>query len=286
MNFITVIKIILYGIIEGIAEWLPISSTGHLILFDNFIQIPFSPAFMNMFEYVIQLAAICAVILLFFKRLFPLGITKKNNKNTLCFKQDSLSIWGKVVVACFPALLAFFIDVFLLKNIGETMEVILIALTLIIYGVAFILLENYNKKRSPMVTEISGLSLKTAFLIGCFQVLAVIPGTSRSGITILSALLLSVNRTTAAEFTFFLAIPTTIGASGYKILTFLLEGNTLVANEWIALLIGCVVAFSVSLFAIRFLMDFVKKHDFKVFGWYRIILGVVVICALVLPTLL
>ncbi|MBE7068029.1 MAG: undecaprenyl-diphosphate phosphatase [Clostridiales bacterium] len=288
MNFWDVLKIILYGIIEGVTEWLPVSSTGHLILFDKFLPLPFSSAFMDMFEYVIQLFAIFAVVLYFWKRLFPVEkyTLPENGKNKLRLKKEVLALWAKVLVACIPALVAFFVDTLFLKNLDDVTQSLMIACALIVYGVAFLFIENANAKKQARVHETSGLTLKTAFFIGCFQVLAVIPGTSRSGITIIGALLLGVSRTVSAEFTFFLAVPTMVGASGYKILDFFLSGNTLVGTEIIALFIGCAVAFAVSMFAVKFLMNFVKKHDFKIFGWYRIALGVIVLGALVLPALL
>ena len=297
MNFLDILKIILLGIVEGITEWLPVSSTGHLILFNHFWsfknQSPgfTSPAFVAMFEYVIQLAAIMAVVVIFWKRIFPIDVKittssaekETENKNTKSLKLnwniDILSMWLKVIVACVPAVLAIFIDN-LFENLSPTVETAIIAATLILYGVAFILIETFNKSDAK-IKEISQLSYKYAFFIGCFQLLAAIPGTSRSGITILGALLLGVSRTAAAEFTFFLAIPTMVGSSAYKLLKFFLSAGALTSAQIIYLAIGSVVAFAVSLFVIKFLMDFVKKHDFKVFGWYRIGLG-----ALVLLTLL
>ena len=282
MQFIDILKIILYGIVEGVTEWLPVSSTGHLILFDRFLPLDFSPAFMDMFEYVIQLSAIFAVIILFWQKIFPLEKAEKG----LQWKKESLSLWGKVLVACIPALLAFVVDKLLLDNLDEITEAVMVACALIVYGAVFIWVENKNANKQPTVTQVSDLSYKTAFLIGCFQLLAVIPGTSRSGITIIGALLLLVSRSTASEFTFLLAIPTMVGASGYKILDFIMDGNSLSGTEIGALVIGCVVAFAVSMLVIKFLMNFVKKHDFKIFGWYRIALGAIVLATLVLPALL
>lgn len=288
MEFLDILKIIVYGIIEGVTEWLPVSSTGHLILFDKFFPLNVSAAFMDMLEYVIQLFAIFAVILVFWKRIFPVGKTQTQEGQTpsLYLKKDVLSLWGKVLIACIPALIAFVVDKLLLENIDELTESVMIACALIVYGVAFLFIENRHAGKAPKITQTGELSLKTAFFIGCFQVLAVIPGTSRSGVTIIGALLLGVSRTAAAEFTFFLAIPTMVGASGYKILDFFLEGNTLGGTEILALSIGCAVAFAVSMLVIKFLMNFVKKHDFKVFGWYRIALGVIVLAALVIPALI
>ena len=296
MKFLTVLKVILLGIIEGITEWLPVSSTGHMKLFNNFWAITgVSPGFTEMFEYVIQLAAILAVIILFWKTIFPLGKEKSaetdgvsSEKMKIVWKKDVLHLWGKVLVACIPAVLALVPDM-LFEKLCEKhalIEPLSIACTLILYGVAFIVIEHFNKKRAPKITEESELSYKYAFFIGCFQLLAAIPGTSRSGITIIGALLLGVDRTTASKFTFVLAIPVMVGASAYKLLKFFLEAGTMTGPEIGYLLIGCAVAFAVSLVAIKFLMNFVKKHDFKLFGWYRIALGAVVIGALVIPQLL
>ena len=296
MKFLTVLKVILLGIIEGITEWLPVSSTGHMKLFNNFWAITgVSPGFTDMFEYVIQLAAILAVIILFWKTIFPLGKEKSaetdgvsSEKMKIVWKKDVLHLWGKVLVACIPAVLALVPDM-LFEKLCEKhalIEPLSIACTLILYGVAFIVIEHFNKKRTPKITEESELSYKYAFFIGCFQLLAAIPGTSRSGITIIGALLLGVDRTTASKFTFVLAIPVMVGASAYKLLKFFLEAGTMTGPEIGYLLIGCAVAFAVSLVAIKFLMNFVKKHDFKLFGWYRIALGAVVIGALVIPQLL
>ena len=291
MKFFEILKVVLLGIVEGITEWLPISSTGHMKLLN---ALPFmelqgvSAGFMDMFEYVIQLAAIFAVVILFWKSIFPIVKQENDTESKLVLDKEVLSLWVKVIIACVPALLALVVDI-LFEKICETdplIEPMLIACTLILYGIVFIVVENRNKDRQPIVTECSQLSYKYAFFIGCFQLLAAIPGTSRSGITIIGALLLGVNRTTASKFTFILAIPTMVGASAYKLLKFFLETGTMSGAEIGYLLIGGAVAFAVSLMAIKFLMDFVKKHDFKVFGWYRIALGVLVIAALVMPSLL
>ncbi len=291
MEFVEILKIILLGIVEGITEWLPVSSTGHMKLIN---AVPFlkmqdvSSAFMEMFEYVIQLAAILAVVILFWSSIFPLKKESSAEGNgKLILDKEILSFWGKILVACIPALLALFPDMLFEKlcEKHELIEPLLISCTLILYGVVFIVVENFNKKRAPKITEISQLSYKYAFFIGCFQLLASIPGTSRSGITIIGALLLGVDRTTASKFTFVLAIPTMVGASAYKILKFFLDAGTMSGVEIGYLCIGMAVAFIVSLAAIKFLMNFVKKHDFKVFGWYRIVLGIIVIAALVVPPL-
>ena len=284
MEFIEILKVILLGIVEGITEWLPISSTGHMKLLEsipNFSIKGVSPYFAEMFEYVIQLAAIFAVVVLFWGKLFPLR--KEEQEGKIVWKKDSLTLWVKVIIACIPAAFALGIDI-LLENLPENIETLIIALALIVYGIIFILVEKYNKSE-PKILETAEISYKYAFFIGCFQILAAIPGTSRSGVTIIGALLLGVSRTASAEFTFFLALPTMVGASAYKLLKFFMESGGFSGAELGYLLIGSAVAFGISLFAIKFLMDFVKKHDFKVFGWYRITLGTVVICALVLPPL-
>lgn len=291
MDFLNVLKIIFFGIIEGITEWLPVSSTGHLILFERFCPIKgVSAGFAELFEYLIQLGAIFAVVVLFWKKLFPLGKSKQTNENDtgkgkIVWKKDVLTMWLKVIVACIPAVFAIVIDQ-VFEKLSPLSETAIIAGALIVYGIIFILVEKWNEKRSPKVTEIAALSYKYAFFIGCFQVLAAIPGTSRSGITIIGALLLGVSRTASAEFTFFLAIPTMVGTSGYKILKFMLDEGSIASAEIGYLLIGMAVAFAVSMIAIKFLMNFVKKHDFKVFGVYRILLGAVVIGTLIIPALI
>lgn len=295
MEFLDVLKIVLIGIIEGITEWLPVSSTGHMMVFENlwekfgevFWSDKFSEGFPAVFDYVIQFGAILAVVVVFFKRIFPLGLAASEEgsqieKRKIVFKKDVLSMWCKVIVACVPALLAIFIDE-LFDGLNATVETVIIASTLILYGVVFIVIEVFNKNKTPKTQNVAELSYKTAFLIGCFQVLAAIPGTSRSGITIIGALILGVSRTSAAEFTFFLAIPTMVGASGFKILKFILDGGTFAAVEIWALLLGMLVAFVVSMLAIKMLMNFVRKHDFKIFGWYRIALGVILLIIFLIP---
>lgn len=291
MEFVNVLKVILLGIIEGITEWLPVSSTGHLILFEKFCPIKnVSTGFHDLFEYLIQLGAIFAVVVLFWKRIFPLGMAKDTDgtngvtQGKIVWKKDVLTMWLKVIVACAPAVLAIAVDL-LFEKLSPLSETAIIAGALIVYGIVFILVEKWNENRNAKITQIAELSYKYAFFIGCFQVLAAIPGTSRSGITIIGALLLGVNRTTSAEFTFFLAIPTMVGTSGYKIIKFLMSEGGITGAEIGYILIGMAVAFAVSMFAIKFLMNFVKKHDFKVFGIYRILLGVVVIAALIIPAL-
>ena len=265
-----IIKVILIGIIEGITEWLPISSTGHMLLFDAFIPLEMSEDFKEMFFVVIQLGAIMAVVVMFRKKLFPFSVADKK----LQIKKSIIMMWVKVVVGCLPAaVLGLMFDDFLEEHFGNAFT---IALMLVIYGIAFILVENRNKNSSPKINSIAKIDYKTAIIIGLFQALSMIPGTSRSGATIIGALLIGVSRTAAAEFTFFLAVPTMLGASALKILKF---GLDFTGAEIAVLIIGMTVAFAVSLFAIKFLMEYVKKHDFKVFGWYRIVLGVLVILA-------
>ncbi|MBQ8875967.1 MAG: undecaprenyl-diphosphate phosphatase [Clostridia bacterium] len=291
MEILNVLKIIFFGIIEGITEWLPVSSTGHLILFEKFCPIKnVSAGFAELFEYLIQLGAIFAVVVLFWKKLFPLEKTDCSDeqgaeKTKIVWKKDVLTMWLKVIVACVPAVFAIAVDQ-VFEKLSPLSETAIIAGALIVYGIVFILVEKWNAKRNPKVTEIAALSYKYAFFIGCFQVLAAIPGTSRSGITIIGALLLGVDRKTSAEFTFFLAIPTMVGTSDYKILKFLMDEGSISGTEIGYILIGMAVAFAVSMLAIKFLMNFVKKHDFKVFGAYRILLGAVVIGALIIPALL
>ncbi len=268
MVLIEYIKVILIGIIEGITEWLPVSSTGHMLLFDAFIPLDMSEKFKEMFFVVIQFGAILAVVAAFRRRMIPFEM--KNKKFEL--KTDRIMMWVHVLIACIPAaVLGLLFDDFLEAHFGNALT---IALMLILYGIAFILVENYNKKREPKIGSISQIDYKTALIIGCFQALSMIPGTSRSGATIIGALLLGVSRVTAAEFTFYLAVPTMLGASLLKLVKF---GIDFTASEAIALLLGMLTAFVVSLFSVKFLMNYVKRHDFKVFGWYRIALGIVVL---------
>lgn len=265
-----ILKVILLGIVEGITEWLPISSTGHLILVEEFIKLDASDAFKEMFNVVIQLGAIMAVVVLYFSKLNPFS-SKKLKKE----KQETFSLWMKVVVACIPAgVLGFLFDDFLDAHLHNY---IVVSIMLAVYGVLFILVENWNKKKQPKVTKLSDLTYQTALLIGAFQVLSLIPGTSRSGATIIGALLLGVSRYVAAEFTFFLAIPVMFGASALKLAKFFLEGAGMSGAEIAMLSVGCLVSFVVSVIAIKFLMGYIKKNDFKAFGYYRIILGVLVL---------
>lgn len=265
-----IFKVIILGIVEGITEWLPISSTGHLILVDEFIKLNASDAFKEMFNVVVQLGAIMAVVVLYFNKLNPFSPKKSRNQ-----KIHTIQLWMKVVVACLPAaVLGILFDDWMEEHFHNY---IVVAIMLIVYGVLFIWVENWNKKSSPSVTKLSALSYKTALFIGLFQVLSLIPGTSRSGATILGALLLGVSRYVAAEFTFFLAIPVMFGASGIKLLKFFSEGAGITGMEVAMLSVGCIVAFVVSVIAIKFLMGYIKKNDFKVFGYYRIVLGILVL---------
>jgi len=267
MDFLELLKVILLGIVEGITEWLPISSTGHMLLIDEFITLNMSEAFKEMFIVVIQLGAILAVVVMFWNKMFPFRFRERP-----IIRKDIFSMWFKVIVACIPsAVLGFLFDDFLEQHFGNAIS---IAIMLILYGAAFIAIEMWNRKRTPLVNTLADIDYKTAFIIGLFQVLSMIPGTSRSGATIVGALLIGVSRTAAAEFTFFLAVPTMLGASALKLVKF---GFDFSQTELITLIVGMVVAFAVSLLAIRFLMSYIKKHDFKVFGWYRIVLGIIVL---------
>ena len=282
MEILEILKVVLLGIIEGITEWLPVSSTGHLLLFNAVFPLNQSADFMEMFNVVVQLGAILAVIVLFWNKLFPW----KKNENTgkLVADKAVFTLWGKVLVACLPAgIIGILFDDILETHLHKPL---VIALMLILYGVAFIVIENRYKGKDLPLKSTADITYKHALIIGAFQVLSLIPGTSRSGATIIGALLIGVARPAGAEFTFFLAIPVMVGASAIKILKFLLSSGGFTGGEIGYLLIGVFVAFAVSMLAIKFLMNFVKKHDFKVFGWYRIILGAIVIATLVVPPLL
>lgn len=290
MEIIEIIKTIIIGIIQGITEWLPISSTGHMILANEFLKLNVSDSFWEMFLVVIQFGSILAVVVLYFSKLNPFSIThrrdyikehpnaKSSEKLWAIFKPETISLWLKVIVAVVPAgIIGVLFDDFLEEKLYNYITV---AITLILYGILFILLENNPK--TPKIKNFDAISYKTALLIGAFQVLALIPGTSRSGSTILGAVFLGCSRAVAAEFSFFLAVPVMLGASALKIGKYALEQSEaglslFTSNEWITLILGMVVAFVVSLFAIKFLVNFVKKHDFKVFGYYRIVLGIIVI---------
>ncbi len=267
MDIIELLKVILIGIVEGITEWLPISSTGHMLLLDDLIALQMSEAFKEMFFVVIQLGAILAVVAVFWDQMWPFRLREKP-----VIQKDIFSMWFKVVVGCIPAgVLGILFDDWLEAHFGTPYT---IAAMLILYGMLFILVENWNKRHTPTVQTLDQISYKTALIIGFFQALAMIPGTSRSGATIIGALLLGVSRTAAAEFTFFLAVPTMMGASLVKLLKF---GLSFTTWEMFILMVGVVVAYLVSVAAIQFLMNYVRKHDFKVFGYYRIVLGVIVI---------
>ena len=265
---IEILKAILFGIVEGITEWLPVSSTGHLILLDEFIKLDVTPEFYEMFQVVIQLGAILAVIVLFFHKLWPFSAQKSVEE-----KKNTWSLWFKVIVAVLPsAVLGLLLDDWMDAHLYNYITV---AVMLIVYGVAFIFVEKRSK--TAKIDDVDQIDYHTALLIGCFQVLSLIPGTSRSGATILGALLLGVSRSAGAEFSFFLAIPTMLGASALKLVKYLLEGMLPSGMEIGILLTGCVVSFLVSLLVIKVLMDFVRKHSFAPFGIYRIALGVAVL---------
>ncbi len=288
---IEIIKAIFYGIIEGITEWLPVSSTGHLILFENFWNFNSSPLFIEMFRVVIQLGAILAVVVVFFRDIWPFALKKnhslKPNDKAIggaVLKWDIVSLWFKIIVACLPAVIygVLFDDSvseIFGKAIGNStikLEFVVVTIMLFLVGILFIVIENRNKKLTPRVTSTADITYKAALIIGLFQlVAAVFPGTSRSGATILGALMIGIGRVAAAEFTFYLAIPVMFGASALKALKFVMEGTGVTETEIAVLIVGCAVAFIVSLFIIKFLLGFIKKHDFKVFGWYRIVLGAV-----------
>lgn len=272
MSIVEFLKVIILGIVEGITEWLPISSTGHLILADEFIQLDVTPEFMEMFRVVIQLGAILAVVCLYFSRLWPFRNQKSaSNAWERYVDMDKMVLWFKIIVACLPAVAIGLPFDDLLEE--KLYNYVVVALMLILYGILFLIIENYNAKRTPKVTDLKDLTFRTAFLIGIFQVLSLIPGTSRSGSTIIGGILLGTSRTVAAEFTFFLAIPVMFGASLLKLVKF---GLHFTGAEALILLVGMLTAFLVSILAIKFLMGYIKKHDFKVFGWYRIVLGVLV----------
>lgn len=273
MNIIEILKVIVLGIVEGITEWLPISSTGHLIIVNEFLKLKASDAFVEMFNVVIQLGAILAVIVLYFKRLWP--IDKKKDSKGLEWNKDKLILWAKILVACVPAgIIGILFD----DKIDEIFyNPYVVSVTLIIYGVAFILIEIRNRNKEFKITDVRAMTFKTALIIGLFQVLALIPGTSRSGATIVGAMLIGTSRTAAAEFTFFLAIPVMAGASLVKILKFVSDSTGFTQNELYMLIIGMLVAYLVSMLVIKFLMSYIRKHDFKPFGVYRIILGIAVL---------
>ncbi len=269
VNLIELLKVIFLGIVEGITEWLPVSSTGHMLLVDEFLQLDASQAFKDMFFILIQLGAILAVVVLFWHKMLPFQVKDRAKP---FWKKDTLLLWLKVIVACIPgAVVTLLFDDYIEAHL-HTPNVI--AAALIVYGIAFILVENWNKTRRPRIRTLADVDYSTALLIGMFQVLSIIPGTSRSGSTIIGALILGVSRVAAAEFTFFLAVPAMFGMSALKLLKF---GFSFTGAELAMLLLGMVVAFLVSLGVIKFLMDYIRKHDFRAFGWYRIALGALVL---------
>ncbi|WP_407396856.1 undecaprenyl-diphosphate phosphatase [Anaerovibrio sp.] len=272
LSFMELIKTVILGIVEGLTEWLPISSTGHMILVDEFIKLDVSKSFMDMFLVVIQLGAILAVVVLNFDRLNPFSSHKSSIE-----KKETYQLWYKVIFACLPAAI---IGLMFNKYMEEHfMTAPVVAFTLIFYGIMFIVVENYNKNRTPAVTDLNKLSYKTAFIIGLFQVLSLVPGTSRSGSTILGGILFGASRYVAAEFTFFLAIPVMFGASLLKIVKF---GIHFTGAEMLILVIGMATAFVVSVISIKFLLRYIKNNDFKPFGYYRIALGIIVIAYLLM----
>ena len=278
MVILEILKAILFGIVEGVTEWLPVSSTGHMILLDEFVHLQVSPEFYEMFQVVIQLGAILAVILLFFHKLNPFAPSKDAAQ-----KKNTWNLWFKVVVAVLPsAVIGLLLDDWMDAHLYNY---IVVAITLILYGVAFLFMEKRNQSRSFKIENVYDMDYRTAFLIGAFQCLSLIPGTSRSGATILGALVLGVARPAGAEFSFFLAIPTMLGASALKLLKFLLSGVSATGLEIALLGIGCVVSLVVSLLVIKGLMEYVRKRSFKVFGIYRIALGALVIGYFVIKTI-
>ena len=276
---IEILKAMLFGIVEGITEWLPISSTGHMIILDEFVKLDCTPEFKEMFLVVIQLGAILAVVLLFWNKIFPFQFKDKSKP---VIEMDKIMLWCKIVVACIPAAVIglLFDDVF------EALfyHAFSVAIALIVFGVAFIVIERRNKGKKAKITRLEDITFQTALMIGVFQLIAAIfPGTSRSGATIVGALLIGVSRTVASEFTFFLAIPVMFGASALKLIKF---GFHFTAAEFGFLMLGCVVSFGMSVIAIKFLMNYIKKNDFKVFGYYRIILGALIILVALFKMLL
>ena len=264
------LKAVLFGIVEGITEWLPVSSTGHLILLDEFVKLQVSEAFYEMFQVVIQLGAILAVIVLFFQKLNPFSAKKDAIQ-----KKDTWSLWFKVIVAVIPsAAIGLLLDDWMDAHFYNY---VVVAITLIIYGIAFLFVEKWNASRNFRITEVSAIDFRTALLMGAFQCLSLIPGTSRSGSTILGAIILGVSRSAGAEFSFFMAIPTMLGASFLKLVKFLFSGVGMTFTEFFVLVFGCVVSFIISLIVIKGLMEYVRKHSFSVFGVYRIILGAAVL---------
>ncbi|WP_026767230.1 undecaprenyl-diphosphate phosphatase [Selenomonas ruminantium] len=272
LSIVELLKVVVLGIVEGLTEWLPVSSTGHMILVDEFIKLDVSKDFMDMFLVVIQLGAILAVVALNFEKLNPWSDWKTKKE-----KRDTVSLWMKVIVACVPAAV---IGLMFNKYMEEHfMTAPVVATTLIFYGLLFIWIENYNKHRRPRINDLANLDYRTAFIIGLFQVLSLVPGTSRSGATIIGGILFGTSRIVAAEFTFFLAIPVMFGASLLKMVKF---GLHYTGAEIVIMVVGMVTAFIVSILSIKFLLSYIKTNDFKAFGWYRIVLGIIVIAYLFL----
>lgn len=269
LEFIEWLKVVFLGIVEGITEWLPISSTGHMLLVDEFIKLNVSDAFKDMFFVVIQLGAILAVVVIFWNKMWPFQMPKESQS---IIKKDRFSLWFKVVVSCIPgAAVTLLFDDYVEVHFHTP---VVIAIALIFYGIAFIIIENKNKNKVARINTLEEISYKDAFLIGVFQVLSIVPGTSRSGSTIIGGLLMGISRVAIAEFTFFMAVPVMFGLSAIKIIKF---GFNFTHTELAILIWGMVIAFTVSIIVIKFLMSYIKKHDFKIFGWYRIILGIVVL---------
>ncbi len=270
IDIIEILKAILFGIVEGITEWLPISSTGHMILLDEFVNLKVSEEFYNLFQVVIQLGAILAVVIMYFKTICPFGFSKDKKE-----RLNTWNLWGKILVACIPAaIIGILFDDWLDEHLYNS---VVVSLTLIIYGIIFIIIE--SKKIGKRETKkLNDITYKQALGVGAFQLLSLIPGTSRSGSTIIGGLILGLERSVAAEFTFFLAIPVMVGASLLKLLKYILKvGFIFEAGELLLLGIGCLVAFIVSILIIKFLINYIRKHDFKVFGYYRIVLGIIVL---------
>ncbi len=265
------LKAVLFGIVEGVTEWLPISSTGHMILLDKFIHLGVSAEFYKLFEVVIQLGAILAVIILYFEKIWPL----KNNNGSLTLDRATLNLWGKIIVACFPAaIIGILFDDWMEENFFTPQVV---SLALIAYGFLFVIIEKYDLG-SKSVQRVEDISYRKAFEVGVFQLFSLVPGTSRSGSTIIGGLLIGLERSVAAEFTFYLAIPVMIGASLLKLIKYVMRmGFVFDSNELLLLTVGCIVAFIVSIIVIRFLMSYIKKHNFIPFGYYRIVLGILVL---------
>lgn len=267
---VELLKAILFGIVEGVTEWLPISSTGHLILLNEFVELQMSDAFRSMFDVVIQLGAILAVIVLFFRKLNPFDSEKTTQQ-----RSDTWQLWFRVVAAIIPSgIVGVLFDDWMEEHLHNS---VVVAAALILYGIAFILVEKANERKQPRVKDVYGIGYREALLIGLFQCLSLIPGTSRSGSTILGAILIGVGRSAGAEFSFFMAIPTMLGASAIKLLKFMLSGVSATGTEIGVLIVGCIVSFAVSLLVIKALMQYVRNHSFSAFGVYRIVLGVLVL---------